>query len=265
MFVYTYIRPTGTPVFISVLVVFSVRSCCKFWHRTPYNMSKPLPYTVITTLLVGLIAVFLNNPFARPAEQYVPPTQGRNNTALFIVIPHHGLSNVHLATADALLERYPNIKLEFASFPELQGKVDRITDWGQRRNNSAKPIGFHTVSGRPYNDVAAARLAARRNTIDATEVVVTSRGLAGITKVAKDFAFYVAPWPAEEHFEIYQYVKDIIDKVDPAVVVLDTLFAPAMDAAREGNRLQAIITPNTLIDNFPGEQPWGGMFWKYPV
>lgn len=228
-------------------------------------MSKPLPYTIITALLIGFIAMFLNVPFAGPGEEYVPPTQGRNNTALFIVIPHHGLSNVHLATADALLERYPDIKLEFASFPELQGKVDRITSWGQGRNNSAKPIGFHVIPGRAYNDVAAARLRTTRNKVDATEFVMTLRGAAGIAKVTKDFSFYVAPWPAEEHLEIYQNVRHIIDEVNPAVVVLDTLFSPAMDAAREGNRLHAIITPNTLIDNFPGEQPWGGMLWKYPV
>lgn len=228
-------------------------------------MSKSAPYAVITALLIAIIAVFVNNPFTGSAEEYVPPSLGQNNTALFIVLPHHGLSNVHLATADALLERHPDIKLEFASFPELKGKVDRIASWGQGKNSAAKPIGFHSIPGRTYTDIIAAGLETSKGEIDAMEFVMTVRGVAGITKLVKDFSTYVAPWPADEHLEIYQHVKGIIDELDPAVVVLDTLFSPALDAAREGNRLHAIITPNTLIDNFAGEQPWGGMLWKYPV
>lgn len=227
------------------------------------KMSKSVPYAIITTILIVIIAVFVNYPFTQSVEEYVPPVQGRNNTALFIVLSHHGLSNVHLATADALLERHPDIKLEFAAFSDLRGKVDRISSWGERRNTSAKPIGFHPIPGLHYDDAMTVRLGKNTGVVD-VESIVTPRGLAGIVKLTRDFAFYMAPWPAEEHLKIYQNVRDIIDELDPAVVVLDTLFTPAMDATRQGNRLHAIITPNTLIDNFPAQQPWGAMFWKYP-
>lgn len=226
-------------------------------------MSRSVPYVVITALLIGLISIFVNNPTARSGEEYVPPVGGRNNTALFIVLPHPGLSNVHLATTDALLEHYPDIKLEFASYDKLKGRVDRITGWAQRRNSAAKPIGFHTIPGQPYDDIVTS--VQIKPGLDIIESIVAPPGLAGVTQLAKDFAFYISPWQAEEHLEIYHHLRGVIDKVDPAVVILDTLFSPSLDAVRESNRLHAIITPNTLIDNFPGEQPWGAMFWKYPM
>lgn len=61
---------------------------------------------------------------------------------------------------------------------------------------------------------------------DPIESVVTLRGAEGIAKITKDFSFYVAPWPAEEHLQVYQSVRDIIDELDPAVVVLDTMARP---------------------------------------
>jgi hypothetical protein len=60
-------------------------------------------------------------------------------------------------------------------------------------------------------------------------------------------------------------LKTVIDKVDPAVVVLDTVFIPAIEATREKNRQYAVITPNQVIDNFITVQPYGSMFWKYPA
>ncbi|KAI0153280.1 hypothetical protein GGR57DRAFT_492380 [Xylariaceae sp. FL1272] len=60
-------------------------------------------------------------------------------------------------------------------------------------------------------------------------------------------------------------ISHIIDDINPAVVVIDTLFRPALDATRDKNRLHAIISPNTLIEDFPADQPLDKMFWKYPA
>lgn len=227
----------------------------------PKAMSKIPLFAVVTTVLVALISLLLNKYTPTgPLAEHVPVVPGRNNTALFIVLPHHGLSNVHLATADALLESNPEIQIQFASFTQLESKVKRISAWGQAKNQDAKPIGFHTIPGRNYDDVLCDDV-----NVCSSEAAVIAPGLKGFSKFAKLFPLYVSPWPAKEYLEIYQYIRGIVDEVNPAVVVLDTLFGPAMDAAREGNRLHAFITPNTLVDNFAGDQPRLGFFWKYPV
>ncbi|KAI1861171.1 hypothetical protein JX265_009790 [Neoarthrinium moseri] len=90
-------------------------------------------------------------------------------------------------------------------------------------------------------------------------------GLGGIDQICRDIQFYISPWSGEDHYVLYHRLVDIIDQVDPAVVVLDTVFRPGIDATRERKRLHAFISPNTLIDNFAMDQPWGSMFWKYPL
>jgi hypothetical protein len=89
--------------------------------------------------------------------------------------------------------------------------------------------------------------------------------MAGIDHLCEDMQLWISPWSAEDHFSLYQEMQAIINDVDPAVVVLDTLFRPGIDAARDMNRLHAIISPNSVVDNFLGDQPYGSMFWKYPA
>ncbi|KAI1848036.1 hypothetical protein JX266_006149 [Neoarthrinium moseri] len=94
---------------------------------------------------------------------------------------------------------------------------------------------------------------------------VSPPGIAGIKQLCKDIQFWVSPWSGDEHLALYQEINNLIGQVDPAVVVLDTLLRPAIDATRDRNWQHIIMSPNTVIDNFPMEQPWGGMFWKYPA
>ncbi|KAK8088299.1 2-hydroxyacylsphingosine 1-beta-galactosyltransferase [Apiospora hydei] len=185
----------------------------------------------------------------------ISPVVGRNNTALFVVTSDHGLSNVHLATAQGLLERHPHVRLHFASFAPLKPRLHRISSHSQNPNKH--DVQFHLIDGLSVIDTCITH---GKNTSN----LIHPRGLAGIAHLCKDMQLLVSPWAGDEHLSIYSQVKSIIDEVDPAVVV-DTALRPALDATRDKNRLYAFITPNTLIDNFPAEQPWAKMLWKYPA
>lgn len=221
-------------------------------------MSKRL-LAATTAVLVAVFAFVATTFFGQEGE-YLPPVQGKNNTALFVVLPHNGLSNVHLATAQALMERHPQIKMQFLSFADIESKVRRISESGLAKSLQAQPIDFRLLPGRNYDDLMVERVGSV-----GIEGIVTLPGLKGIDKFCEDMQLYVSPWPAEEHYEIYLAISKAIDEIDPAVVVLDSLFAPAIDAAKEKKRLRATISPNTIIDTFAADQPWGGMFWKYPM
>lgn len=58
---------------------------------------------------------------------------------------------------------------------------------------------------------------------------------------------------------------EIIDQVDPSLVLLDIFFRPGLDAARDRKRLHAFVVPNIPVDVFPLHQPFGKWLWKYPV
>ncbi|KIL95735.1 hypothetical protein FAVG1_00473 [Fusarium avenaceum] len=209
---------------------------------------------VLGAALIAVLSIFFSQP---KLDLHPPFLQGRNGTALFLVNEQHGLSNVHVATASALLENYPDIEVHFASFPRLKAKLERITQFAQKTNPEAH-IVFNQLQGPSMFD-------AHRNAGRTVMGFLHPPGISGISHFCKELQFLICPWSAEEHFSIYNELKTVIDEVDPAVVVLDTVFIPAVEATREKNRQYAVITPNQVIDNFITEQPYGSLFWKYPA
>ncbi|KAH9892372.1 hypothetical protein F4778DRAFT_318361 [Xylariomycetidae sp. FL2044] len=193
--------------------------------------------------------------FSGPSAS-IPRVVGANNTALFIVTSDHGLSNAHLATAHGLLERHPHIRVHIASFAPLASRVERLSSYRQGEN--MHKIEFHLIKG--TSNVATARSLGMTQ-----EVSIHPPGWSGIGKMCNNLKLIVSPWTAEDHLDLYNQVSGLIDMINPAVVVLDTLFRPAIDATRNKNRLHAFISPNTLIENFASKQPWGEIFWKYPA
>ncbi|KAI0098013.1 UDP-Glycosyltransferase/glycogen phosphorylase [Nemania sp. FL0031] len=186
----------------------------------------------------------------------VPPVIGQNNTALFLTTSDYGLSNVHVATAQALLERQPHIRLHYGSFAPMASRLERLCSHTKR--TYGKDVIFHPIHGFSVIDTCRSFGKNTSNSIHAP-------GWAGINQLCQDMQLFISPWKGEDHLAIYEEIGRIIDEVDPAVIVLDTLFRPAIDATRDKNRLHAIISPNTLIENFPAVQPWGKMLWKYPA
>ncbi|KAI4864930.1 hypothetical protein F4820DRAFT_470071 [Hypoxylon rubiginosum] len=193
-------------------------------------------------------------------SQVTPPIIGRANVVLFLVNSEAGLSNVLVATAKSLLEEHPAVEIHFASFAPLAPQLERISSYIHTKDpsNPAQDVVFHQLPDLSWT--RAIKLSGRT-----MSNMAHPPGLDGISQICKDIQFYVSPWSGEDHYVLYQRLIDIIDQVDPAIIVLDTVFRPGIDATRERNRLHASISPNTLIDNFVMEQPYGSMFWKYPL
>ena len=219
----------------------------------------------ISLVLVALVGILiaLQQQLKAPPEprEYV---RGRNNTVLYIVNEHPGLSNVHVATAQSLLQHHTEIEVHFASFKKLNSTLARISSFVKNHDPSAKEIIFHPLAGVSY--YAAFENYPQIECDDDGKIGAISKpGLEGIKRIAGDMQIYLDPWQEEDHLTHFHQLSGLIDEIDPAVVVLDTIFFPAIEATRAKNRLHAFITPNIVIDNFPGEQPWLGMLWKYPA
>jgi hypothetical protein len=209
-------------------------------------------------LVVGLLAALISFLRSRSASALPPPVQGKNNTVLFLVTDAPGLSNVHHATASALLEHHPGMEVHFASFPSVAKEVNLTSHFVRLRNPEAAPIVFHSLPGFSYYET----FDNMGLTIDG---VVTPPGVSGAVKLVKDIQKFMSPWALEEHFNLVLAIEAVINKTNPSVVALDSLFAPAIDAARKGNRLTAVISPNMASDTFADRQPWGQIFWRYPA
>jgi hypothetical protein len=215
-----------------------------------------LRQTTAIALLIGVCA-FLLSWFRAENEQLV--IQGKNNTVLFLTNEHPGLYNVHLSTVYSLLEKHPEVIIHYASFPRVAGKIQHISSLAVKRGSKAKDVTFHTLTGLGYVETILKNMGGNQSNM------THGPGLEAGDHLAKSIGFYISPWEAEEYWTLYESCQRLIDEVDPAVVVLDTMFGPGIDATRDKDRLHALITPNILSDLLPAKQPAWTLFWKYPA
>ncbi|EPS43357.1 hypothetical protein H072_2639 [Dactylellina haptotyla CBS 200.50] len=184
--------------------------------------------------------------------------QGKNNTVLFLTNDHPGFCYVHLASVYSLLANHPEIDIHYASFPKTNKRLQKIVDLAALKASSRKDVIFHPLDGLSYAE-AIERAMGRQ------EVQRHGPGLAAARKLTSNFRHYLAPWPVEEYLMMYEAISGVIEKVDPAVIVIDTFFSPGIDATRDKRRLHALVTPNILSDLTPAAQPPWTLFWKYPA
>ncbi|KAI0799053.1 hypothetical protein GGR55DRAFT_684348 [Xylaria sp. FL0064] len=212
--------------------------------------------------LAVLVAVFLARTSSSPKFEPTPTVQGKNGTVLFLVNTEYGLSNVHLATSGALLEKHPGIDVHIASFPRLVSKVDKVSSLAQRKSKAAKNIKFHDLPGREYAEALSNQLGgAGRKSI---RHLLHPPGIKGVNKIMRFIQPAMSPWDGGDHVAIYEKTKEIIEAVDPAVVVLDIAMRPAIDAVIQSDRLYTYLAPNVLADTFWIDQPLKSMFMKIP-
>ncbi|KAI1335398.1 hypothetical protein F5Y15DRAFT_428249 [Xylariaceae sp. FL0016] len=223
-------------------------------------MTRP-NYIAITgvAVIACLLGVLMTPRSAQSEPPYIEPKQGRNETSLFLMNAEYGLSNVHLATMQAMLERHPNIKIHAASFPRSADKVARVFTESRTKSPIAQGITFHELHGPEFMQAMSKWLSGDEKSV---QHIMAPPGLKGIDHMMKTIEAAISPWAAEDHVKLYRKAVEIIDRVDPSVVVLDMVFRPVSDAARQQNRLYAYLTPNVLLDSFVNNQPYNAMWWK---
>ncbi|KAI0869765.1 hypothetical protein GGS24DRAFT_477829 [Hypoxylon argillaceum] len=216
--------------------------------------------TVIAALAV-LVAVFLARASPAPRSESIAPVQGKNGTVLFFVNVEYGLSNVHLATASALLEKHPDIDVHIASFPRTASKVAGVNSLARRKAEGGNEIHFHELPGSEYLEALSEQMGGYGR--KSVRHIMHPPGLKGIDHLMRIVLPAVSPWEGKDHVVIYEKATELIKTIDPAVVVLDIALRPAIDAAAKYNRLFAFLAPNVLADTFWIEQPFGSMLGKY--
>ncbi|KAK6523310.1 hypothetical protein TWF694_006193 [Orbilia ellipsospora] len=184
--------------------------------------------------------------------------QGKNNTVLFLTDDHHGFCNVHLASVYSLLENHPQIIIHYASFPKNNERLQHIASLATRNGSGGKDVTFYPLPGLGYAGAIDREIGRQEN-------IRHGPGLAAARKLAGNFRYYLAPWSVEEYLALYESVSEVIEQVDPAVIVIDTFFSPGIDATRDKRRLHALVTPNLFSDLTPAAQPAWTLFWKYPA
>ena len=95
---------------------------------------------LVALLVVGVAYLLSSTQHDEPRPPYI---QGRNKTALFLANEEHGLGNVFIATAFAMLENHPDIEVHYASWDSARQRVHRAASFARDTNPAAKNIVFH--------------------------------------------------------------------------------------------------------------------------
>lgn len=223
--------------------------------------------SVVIAALAVVLALFAW-PQSKPHNDYPALVQGSsNNTVLFIVAELHGLVNIHVATAQGLLERHPDIQVHFISYASLESKLARVSTLSKTRQPLAKDIIFHQLEGEAYSAAFLRKIETTTPRIGAKgfEALITPPGIVGLDILVTTIEHTTSPWDAPDHLAVYNQVSEIIDRVNPATIIVDTVFHPGIEAVRAKHWSHSIISPNSAVDTFMAYQTYGKMFWKYPA
>jgi hypothetical protein len=182
---------------------------------------------------------------------------------LFMTNPEHGAANVHLAAIYEILTQYPDVEVHFLSFPGLEKHVRAVSAQASETFSGAAkapPIIFHTLPGRSITKTIEAQL----NT-EYHDVITHPPGVAGAIQSYKGIAAFAAAWTGEEHLKIYAAAASLIQDINPALVVLDPVLIPGIEACRNLKMKYVVLSPNAMSQAVLQQQPRGAMLWKYPA
>ncbi|KAK0196224.1 putative UDP-glucoronosyl and UDP-glucosyl transferase [Armillaria mellea] len=174
---------------------------------------------------------------------------------LFFTNSEYGQANIVLSVAHELCFR-PDVEVHIASFPVLSPRIRDLQDRLRVTGSSAR-IFFHPLRGISLKEARIRRIGTNTPTHAPT--------LSGAFRSFRRLPYYVAEWSGPEYMELYDSCVEIIQDLNAHAVVIEYFLSQAIDACRFLNLKFIIMTPNAPKDIIGRIQPYGSIFWKYPV
>ena len=182
---------------------------------------------------------------------------------LFLTNSELGQASICLAVAHELHLR-PSYTVHIASFAPLRDAVSQLNSRAVAFLSSSaatlRKATFHRISGLSMRQA----LEQRRNFYPTDAFQLHGLGYHAASQAYRDvLARALAPWTGEEYMAIIRDCVEILRRVQPALIVVDPLFAQAADACRQLGKKYVILSPNTFKEHVA--QPRLGNLWKYPM
>ncbi|RHZ55047.1 glycosyltransferase family 1 protein [Aspergillus thermomutatus] len=177
-------------------------------------------------------------------------------TVLFLTNSELGQASVSLAVIHEFLLR-PEYDVHIGSFPALGPAVTRMNARAKSLASAQQEATFHMLCGLSMKDAYFQKVG-NRGTFNIHRV-----GLRGAMSAYKSVLITaIAPWNGSEYMAVYFQCFFVIQEVQAAVVVVDPLFAPAIDACLKLKIPYLVLSPNTLKDHCQAKL---ANFWRVPA
>lgn len=195
---------------------------------------------------------------------------------LFFTSPEWGQANVILATIHEFLV-IDDYDVHLASYSSLQTRLDELLSahagayprplriaYGEPQDGfhvdddfQRPSITFHTIPGLSTSE------ACYRDGIQS--LLPHTPGLKGAVSSYSRLQEFFFHMTGAEYMEQERCARDIINKVQPAVIIAEQGLSQAIDACHELRLPFVILSPNSFKDFEQRFQPRLGILWKYPA
>jgi hypothetical protein len=209
----------------------------------------------VTATLCAIVAIFFSRP--TPITEEKTFVQGRNNTVLFLSNDDFGLANVMVATTYALLTEHSNLDIHYGTHRKFESPLANINKLAAPKALS-KPVTTHIFQGANFDDSVQAKIK-KYGYSPHKGGWWDLRGLLGMIK------FALQPFSPEDYLSLFKQCVELIEEVDPAIVVVENQFMAGIEAVRHLKRREINISPSALADSIGQFQPNGEVLWKYPA
>ncbi|THU92235.1 UDP-Glycosyltransferase/glycogen phosphorylase [Dendrothele bispora CBS 962.96] len=188
------------------------------------------------------------------------------NDILLICNSEYGQSSVFISVAYELcLSKYastlgPNTHIHIASFEELSPRITRLQQHLKSLDSSSSEphIHFHTLPGPCF-------VSKLWGILGSSQALAHPPGFRGALQSFRCLDACMVPWTAKEYAEQLKFMEQLINDIDPIAILLDPMHRPAIDLCEKTGRSYMILSPNTPKEIVGMMQPYGQVFWKYPV
>ncbi|KAI8936459.1 hypothetical protein NX059_006865 [Plenodomus lindquistii] len=170
---------------------------------------------------------------------------------LFLSNSELGQASVVLAVAREVAVQ-SDCNVHVASFAPLKSHVDTLNQL------SSFKVNWHTIPGKSMKESLAS---------DGLDFLPRhAPGVKGAVRAYQECLPYVlAPWTPDEYKPTLHSCKELTQKLDPEVVIVDPLFGQGADACMNLGRRYMFLSAGTFKDHVVQEQPYKGILWKYSV
>ena len=210
----------------------------------------------VLAAVFALVAVYSSRS---PAPSITKPfVRGRNNTILFLSNDDLGLANAMVATSYALLTKHSDLEIHYGTHRRFQSPLSNVNEAAHDNKALSKPVTAHIFHGKDYEDSILELMT------DPLEVYHKT-GWWNLEGFLRTLTLALQPVEPEQYLSTFKQCLALIEEIDPAVVVVEPLFSPGIDAVRMMRRREVMLSPSALQDTLGQFQPNGEVLWKYPA
>lgn len=170
---------------------------------------------------------------------------------LFLTNSELGQCNVALAVAEEFL-RKGDFKVHFASFAPVADEVNNL----HKRAGCENTAQFHEIPSPCMTDLAI------RSCVG---LLFHKPGVKGATQGFAKVGRAMESWRPSEYKQAYDACVDIVNNLQPAMVVVDPILHVGIDACHATKTRFTVLWPVPLKDVVVVIQPKAAVLWKYPV